>query len=342
MAQKIVGYAGEGKARRAVYADEGPARGRVGGPGGNPLSRLGVADVPDRVLVGGLSPGEPGGAAARIERRQISEDERSARRSRDDAPPTLVVRHMAARPHRTLAESRARGAERAGFTPGATKPVADNRRPGWVTPARLFTEPDPPREGPMAAPTPAPPPLSSTALGRYLKTPPAPVQPFDVLTPCEDCAHRVVCSIRPILETDVGVDLGAVVLPGGVRVAAVSIDCDYFLAQDGPQGVTPAPTPNDASVGAVAAPVQGRSRGASVGQGWRKLRADRDAREMAVIAAVRSTSTQAEAGKQLGVSGKRIQQLVAEMRGDGRLPADVNELMRTRRLFGGRAPAVLA
>lgn len=51
----------------------------------------------------------------------------------------------------------------------------------------------------------------------------------DVVTPCEDCAHAIVCRIRPTLVfREI---IGFTGLDAGVRVAAVSIDCDHFLAK---------------------------------------------------------------------------------------------------------------
>lgn len=51
----------------------------------------------------------------------------------------------------------------------------------------------------------------------------------DVLLPCEDCAHIVVCAIRPQLLTFHGDLAGLAELHPGVRVAAVSIECDHHL-----------------------------------------------------------------------------------------------------------------
>lgn len=69
MVRRVVGYEGEGRHRRTIYADEGPARARAGGV----LDALGSVTSG---MVGLLAGGEGAGA---IERRQITDAEAAAR-----------------------------------------------------------------------------------------------------------------------------------------------------------------------------------------------------------------------------------------------------------------------
>lgn len=61
-----------------------------------------------------------------------------------------------------------------------------------------------------------------------------------------------------------------------------------------------------------------------------KLPRDRDERTRAVLEAVRTSSSHAEAGAKLGVGGQRIAQFVSDLRRAGQLPADVEKLLRAR------------
>lgn len=220
MARTVIGYvlAGHPPRRRAVYRDEGPSRGRLGERGGSePLSRLGAQTLPSRILVGGSATG-----AGSIERRQATDAQRAAWASEHVAPSLL---HRApgvpspARPRNTAAESRARGAARAGFTPGTVKPYLAARQPAPVTP------PSPLEEGAMVAPAP---PASNGHANIPDSIPGG--KAVDVVTPCDDCSHAPICRIRPLFE-DLVVDArfaDAQVDPA-IRIVAVSIECDYFL-----------------------------------------------------------------------------------------------------------------
>lgn len=71
MSRKLTGYTGEGKHRRGVYADEGPASVSASSPFAM-HGRLSALQIPETA-------GEIEMGAGRIERRQITDDERSAR-----------------------------------------------------------------------------------------------------------------------------------------------------------------------------------------------------------------------------------------------------------------------
>lgn len=115
MSARVIGYEGEGRARRPVFADEGPAsgRGRGGTPGDHAeVARLAQADASKLVEVGGRM---PSGGASTIERRMVTEAERGRWRQRDEAP-SPIARVTVARPALGSPEhiqaSRMRGAAR--------------------------------------------------------------------------------------------------------------------------------------------------------------------------------------------------------------------------------------
>lgn len=75
MSRRVIRYEGEGRRRRPVYADEGPASASALGI----MAILGKGGMPNRELA------SPSGGAGPIERRQISEAEAAIRR---EATPT--------------------------------------------------------------------------------------------------------------------------------------------------------------------------------------------------------------------------------------------------------------
>lgn len=78
MSQRVVRYEGEGRRRRPVYADEGPASASAHDPLAS-LERVSVLDV--------RGSGLPMGGAGPVERRQITEAELALRRPTPPAPP---------------------------------------------------------------------------------------------------------------------------------------------------------------------------------------------------------------------------------------------------------------
>src|SRR5262249_13952224 len=63
------------------------------------------------------------------------------------------------------------------------------------------------------------------------------------------------------------------------------------------------------------------------GQHWARKRA---AKLPAIAAALRTTATIADAASQVGMSKDALSNLIGQYRADGTLPADVDELLRTR------------
>jgi hypothetical protein len=86
MALRVVGYEGEGRNRRRIVIDEGPASASVARSIGEGKTAL-IAGLPDRFLTGG--DGE-------VERRQITEAERDARRRTEQLPSPIA--RVVARP----------------------------------------------------------------------------------------------------------------------------------------------------------------------------------------------------------------------------------------------------
>jgi DNA-binding CsgD family transcriptional regulator len=76
VSRRIVGYEGEGKHRRPIYADEGPASAAASSP----------MAMHTRLVLPGREIGAPTGGAGPVERRQITEAERDARQ---DGRPAL-------------------------------------------------------------------------------------------------------------------------------------------------------------------------------------------------------------------------------------------------------------
>lgn len=223
MARVIVGYEG----RRPVFKDEGPARGRVGAPdSGDIAHRFGVAQMPGRELL------EPRGGAATIERRQASDAERDAWRTRGDREQRLVVGALARPAFLGATPDRVQSAHKGGQANRARLEAAKRPQHPWVNSdsviAARVTEPasPPPREeiAVVEAAQPPPPPDAATVSEEA----PRPRLVASVTTPCEDCVHAPVCRIRPELVPDQL--LAFVEFEEGVRIAAVSIDCDFYLA----------------------------------------------------------------------------------------------------------------
>jgi hypothetical protein len=78
--RKVVGYTGEGRVRRPIYSDEGPASARVDGIAA--IGRLSALDL--------RGVGAPIAGAGPVERRQISEAERDVRRGREALPSPIA------------------------------------------------------------------------------------------------------------------------------------------------------------------------------------------------------------------------------------------------------------
>lgn len=79
----------------------------------------------------------------------------------------------------------------------------------------------------------------------------------------------------------------------------------------------------------VPAAPDGPNLGRRVGRP-RVTQAQRDARTAAFLEAVRVSSSHAEAGQRLGLSGARVAQVIGELRRAGQLPLDVDNLLRAR------------
>jgi hypothetical protein len=171
-------------------------------------------------------------------------------------------------------------------------------------------------------------------------SPPGPVERVVIATPelpCGGCAHAAVCSIRPLLDPASlavrGPDRPHEAIRIGVRI---TLECDHYLAAQ-PASVNGG-RPTDAERmaasrrrGAAALPKARASRTGAV------LPKDRGERNALVAETLRSTSSRTAAALKLGVSPARVDQVIAEMREEGSLPADVAQTLAAR--FGKRAAA---
>jgi hypothetical protein len=82
-------------------------------------------------------------------------------------------------------------------------------------------------------------------------------------------------------------------------------------------------------------PLTGAAVGVSGSRGRRVMPRDRGERNSLVLDTVRTSKSHAETGERLGVTGKRIEQIVHEIRRNGLLPADVDELLKARSSWKG-------
>lgn len=172
--------------------------------------------------------------------------------------------------------------------------------------------------------------------------------------PCDDCLHARVCALRALIpDLDHRVHVEA--LGDGLVLSyrAASIGCDHHM----PARPVPVPdlvppireehggeswrTKPTAAELAAASRRRGTERmlevrkakaaGPGRGANNRRLAVDREERERLLLEAVRATSTTAEAGERLGVTGTRVQQLLRELRDEGRLPQDIADALVARR-----------
>lgn len=145
--------------------------------------------------------------------------------------------------------------------------------------------------------------------------------------PCDGCSHAHVCRIREAFMASTP-ELIIPAIGQGLHLAIVpTISCDFYLAAatptDRPGAPAPARTPPRPPRDQRPAPrLSGGRRGVRA-----VLPRDRDAREAMVMAALRETRT---AAARLGVGDARVHGIVGEMRRGGRLPADVDALLRGR------------
>ena len=107
----------------------------------------------------------------------------------------------------------------------------------------------------------------------------------DLVAPCEECAHRVVCRIRTELEDSLGPS-GAFGMPAGIHVVAMSVDCDHFMSAPSPVVETPA--------AAMARRAESRARGAAGLVKARAVQAERRQHIVVASASHHSKALQAE------------------------------------------------
>lgn len=142
----MIRYEGEGKSRRPIYEDLGPASGN--GRGDNTPAQAAAAQLsalaPASRLVG---VGEPlTGGAGRIERSQASAAQREAWRAADERPSPIAPTSFATTHESDLQRSRLRGGE-------TTRARHSAVRHPWAMPERPAT---PPPEEPVMPDPPAP------------------------------------------------------------------------------------------------------------------------------------------------------------------------------------------
>lgn len=229
MSQTVVGYSGEGRARRPIYADQGPASGRASsGPGGS---------VDPEVT----SPLQASVGAGPVERRMVNEAQREAWSAEAAAGrERLVSSHAASHPIRQR--------------PPPAAPPPPEEAELVPSPAQDPPTLEEPREGPTAERVDD---IVATGVLDHLDD--EPVSPFaklrdafrdewfELIEPgCESCAHAIVCSIRPTIPDAIQLIVENS-LPAGIHLAAVrtiDLSCDHFLAAaPAPLVVTATPDP---------------------------------------------------------------------------------------------------
>lgn len=323
------------RTRQASGCEHGPGCPHDIGPAAAGVSSAANAIAAADRVVGSWS--QQGGSGP-VERRVLTADELAARVTAGQA----------------LREPRHRPSEGMHVMRPASRSAQESTRPsgrvGAVAPAR--------------AEAPAPHPVTVPEEEPVVTTEPAPPA-----IPCGDCLHARVCGKRETIEGLAGPEV-IEHAPGLRLVITRTAECDDYLAPTFEQralearvvALVPDPEPIRAEHGGEswrtkpesATPQESRRRGTEAmlearkakkagstglgrGENNRRLPADPAERERVVLEAVRATETTAEAGERLGVTATRVQQILRDLRDQGRLPADIAATIAARRA-GGRIP----
>lgn len=319
MSRTVIGYTGEGRARRPVYQDLGPSSARVSsGPGGS-----GDPDV--KHLLG--SPLLVGAGAGPVERRMVDDAQRAAWAAQaEGARERLVSSHTASHPVR----------QRPPMPPAAAATHALEE----VTPVSSHApEPVVQPEEPREAPTPAEidehvDAIVARGVLDHLEDDPTSRDPLtegfiEIRGPdCQACLHFVVCAIRPMIPVELGRILPSM-LPTGIRLAAmpwVALSCDHRLT------ATTAPAAHEAPPAPVIdhlPPATSRysSPRAGIQMGPKAAAGQLTAREEALIEGIRQTGRILPGASAVGIPRGSAHGLVLGLRSRGLLPVDVEELL---------------
>ena len=308
MSRRCIGYEGEGKARRPIYEDQGPANGR----GASDSGRAMVARLSD-LTTASLSPSA--GAAAVVERRMATEAQRAHWRTPAAAESPIApvaVRRPALDSPEHLQASRMRGAAR-------HVEVITARRP---TPA-------PPPEEPVMDAEPAP----------AAPEPEDPVDPFaTALWAVRDAADEAAEAWSLRIEAEGRWRAAEAALRASVEALAAPVRPDVLAAID--EFVASQSTPLEPPASAADASSESGPEPAekpvvvAPRRQAREPRGNRDAglsaRQAKAIELLTSGKTRAEAARDMGVSYQTIDGLIEAAAKKGLVPAELYPVLPAR------------